>query len=287
MGLPSLADFDADLIMSEVGLFVSGLSAIVGMWVERDAERPMRWSVLISMLIFLATLVSMHGAYSQAQEQAKQEASMAALLQKIDKLMQTSDVQVPGLSDLVKNEITTASRSNPGIIQKMAQRVADEGGNPSDVLGDYLPASDMRALQQSGDLQVRSRPPQKRAASKPEAAPPPRRAPPPPPPPAVEATAAVAPVPAAVAITAAPVPSPVDAGSPVVIDAGSPPKVDAGMAPAPAPAPPPEPPVQPPPPPAPPPLVTVATPARAKPAPRERPDPYDEAERELKKRRHH
>ena len=40
--LPYLGDVDNDLLMAEVGLFVAGLSAIVGMWVERDMERPVR-----------------------------------------------------------------------------------------------------------------------------------------------------------------------------------------------------------------------------------------------------
>lgn len=273
--LPIWGEVDTELLMAEVGLFVSGLSCMTGMWIERDRERPVRYTVMVSVLIGLATAVSMYQAISQAEDAAKQQADMAAMLAKIDKLMQASNVQLPGLQDLMKNELAAQSRDNPKVIQQIAQRVSDEGGDPARMLSDYLPASDVQQLKRVGDLNVqptdvprRSEPAGTLAASTHEPATPAAGGPRAQTPPDSGLVAGPVTVDAGALADAGPVGTvdagatvPIDAGAPVVIVDAGPPVVTVAAAP--------------------PPTRTAAAPAEARKRAR---DPYDEAESERKHR---
>ncbi|HEX2675562.1 MAG TPA: hypothetical protein VHM19_02960 [Polyangiales bacterium] len=294
-----LPELDLDLAISLTALFISGLTAIVGMWVERDPERPIKLFTALAVLCLLTTVVSMWQAMGQAEEAAKQEENMANVLQKLDTIMQKEGVEVPAINDLVKNELSAASRDNPDLVKKVAQRVADSGGNPADVLGSYLPPDEVKRMARGGSLQVKKEPRETSssgggthtaAAAAPK--PPPRRAmtfgngpavvrPPEPtvaatptavaPPPT--AAPPVQPAPAVVPPPAEPVPAPVVAPAPAPVPAAPPPAA-APAAPPPSAAPA-----------APAPPAVKRKPVVRKPAPRGDTDIYDEADQDIRRTR--
>jgi hypothetical protein len=81
---------------------------------------------------------------------------VARMLEMLDKLSQGAGADNPALSERVKTEIAAQSRTNPKVVQKLAQRVADDGEDPADVLGSYLPSSEVEKLQRSGRLAVKA-----------------------------------------------------------------------------------------------------------------------------------
>jgi hypothetical protein len=146
---------DTDLIITLVGLVVAGLAAVLGIWVERDKEKPPRYAYALSILILLATIVGMYQCYSDAKQNEKLEADMARMLQMLDKIAANTEVEIPELEEFVNTEIAAQSRSNPAVVAKLAQRVADEGGDPGQMLSKRLPASDVEGLQRKGELNVK------------------------------------------------------------------------------------------------------------------------------------
>jgi hypothetical protein len=143
------------LMITLAGLAVAGFSSLLGMWLERDASKPKKIAFALSFLILLATGVGMVQAMLDAEEQDKMQEDMARMLATLDKIASSSDVAIPELDNLVKSELSAQSRSNPDIVKKMAQRVADEGGDPNAVLGSYLPASEVQEIGRKGGLKVK------------------------------------------------------------------------------------------------------------------------------------
>jgi hypothetical protein len=146
---------DVELIITLAGLTVAGLAAVLGIWVERDEAKPPRYAYALSILILLATMVGMYQCYSDAKQGEKLEADMARMLQMLDKISNESEVEIPELDELVRTEIAAQSRANPKVVTKLAQRVADEGGDPGEMLGKHLPPSEMEGLQRKGELTVK------------------------------------------------------------------------------------------------------------------------------------
>jgi hypothetical protein len=144
-----------EIIITLVGLTVAGTAAILGIWMERDRNKPPRYAYALSVLILMATFVSMFQTYQDAKQSEKIEADMARMLQMLDKIATTSEVEIPELNEFVKTEVATQSRANPAVVQKMAQRMADEGDDPTEALGSYLPAADVEKMQRKGELKLK------------------------------------------------------------------------------------------------------------------------------------
>lgn len=128
------------LLVTLMAVFVAGLAAVLGIWMERDKAKPPRYAWALSALIVLATMVSLMQSYLDQKEQDELKEDMARLLATMDKLAHESDD--PALKELVKSELTAQSRSNPEVIDKVAQRVSDEGRDPGEVLGRNLDAAE-------------------------------------------------------------------------------------------------------------------------------------------------
>jgi hypothetical protein len=148
---------DFDVMMALIGLTVAAMAAILGIWMERDPEKPPRYSYALSALILMATGVGMFQSWSDHQDSEKMKEDMARMLQMLDKIAQSSETEHPELNEFVRNEVTAQSRSNPRVVQKLAQRMADEGTDPSDMLGSYMPAADVEGLQRGGRLTVKAK----------------------------------------------------------------------------------------------------------------------------------
>lgn len=143
------------LIISLAGLAVAGFSSLLGMWLERDPDKPKKIAFALSILILLATGVGMVQAMIDEAEQNKMQEDLARMLATLDKIASSSDVAIPELDNLVKSELAAQSRSNPDVVKKMAQRVADDGGDPNAVLGAYMSASEVQELGRKGGLKVK------------------------------------------------------------------------------------------------------------------------------------
>jgi hypothetical protein len=143
------------LIITLAGLGVAGFSSLLGVWLERDDDKPKKIAVALSTLIVLATGVGMVQAMMDEQDKEKMEGDLARMLQTLDKIASSSDIAIPELDALVKSELSAQSRNNPDVVKKMAQRVADEGGDPNAMLGNYLSASEVQSLGRKGELKVK------------------------------------------------------------------------------------------------------------------------------------
>ena len=77
-----------DVMITEVGIFVAGFAAVLGIWLERDHSKPPRYAWWLSILIVLATFVGMFQTLADAKEGAKLEADMARMLATLDKIAQ-------------------------------------------------------------------------------------------------------------------------------------------------------------------------------------------------------
>jgi hypothetical protein len=141
-----------DLIITLVGLSVAGLAAVLGIWVERDKTKPPRYAYALSILILMATAVGMFQTYMDAMQGDQMQADMARMLQMLEKVSSNSEVEIPELQQFVQAELATQSRANPKVVEKFAQRVVDEGGDPGEVLSKHLPAADVESIQRKGTL---------------------------------------------------------------------------------------------------------------------------------------
>lgn len=154
------------LMFTVAGLTVAALSSVVGIWVQRDENKPPRWAIMLSLLIVLASGVGMAQAWLDNQQAEKMEADMARMLATLDKLV-SSGAASPELAEILKTEMKAQARSSPGVMRKVAQRVADDGGDPAAVLGNYISAADVQTLSRDGDIKAATRAPEARAAAEP------------------------------------------------------------------------------------------------------------------------
>jgi hypothetical protein len=151
------------LAVTLMAVFVAGLAAVLGIWMERDKAKPPRYAWALSALIVLATFVSLMQSYLDQREQDELKEDMARLLSTMDKLANDSDD--PALKELVKSELTAQSRSNPEVIDKVVQRVSDEGRDPGEVLGRNLDAADAEKVARKSTVKPKAT--QKTEAPKP------------------------------------------------------------------------------------------------------------------------
>lgn len=148
-------DLDLDILITMIGLAVAGLAAVVGIWVERDHNKPTQYAWALSGLIVLASIVGMYQTYSDARAGEKLEADMARMLLTLDKIASAGGTENPELAEFMKTELSAQSRANPKVVEKLAQRVADEGGDPAEVLTKHMPASEVEGLSRSGALKTK------------------------------------------------------------------------------------------------------------------------------------
>lgn len=146
-----------DVMITEVGIFVAGFAAVLGIWLERDRTKPPRYAWWLSLLIMLATFVGMFQTLADAKEGEEIKSDMARMLATLDKIAQNSDVEIPELNEFVKSEVSAQARANPDVVKKVAQRVADAGGDPAEMLGSYLPPSDLQGMARRGGLNTKAR----------------------------------------------------------------------------------------------------------------------------------
>ncbi|MCK9461938.1 MAG: hypothetical protein M0R80_20090 [Proteobacteria bacterium] len=151
------------LLVVLIGIAVAGLAAVVAIWVERDRTRPRKFAWALSVLILLATGVTILQSFlqdkqdkiDQAADEAEKEklrGDMARMMQTLDKIAGESGD--PRLQQFLSTEIEAQSRANPGVVQKLAQRYADEGEDPAQKLAKHLPKSEVQKMARSGSIKT-------------------------------------------------------------------------------------------------------------------------------------
>lgn len=144
---------DTPLMIALVAVGVAGLAAITAIWMERDPRRPPRWAYSLSILIVAATGVSMFQSYVDSKEAEKMQSDMARMLQQLDRLAASGEN--PELAAFVSTELSAQARANPQVIEMVAQRVADEGGDPAEMLSKHMQASDVEGIARDGKLKTK------------------------------------------------------------------------------------------------------------------------------------
>lgn len=145
---------DTELLVTFTAVFVAGLAAVLGIWMERDSRKPPRYAWALSALILLATFVSLMQSLLDKREQDLIKDDMARLLTTMDRLATESDD--PALLELVKAELNAQSRSDPSMVERVAQRVSDEGRDPSEVLGKHLDAAEVEKVTRKGSIKAKA-----------------------------------------------------------------------------------------------------------------------------------
>lgn len=139
---------DMGLLVTMIGVVVAGFAAVLGIWMERDQNKPPRYAYALSALILLATVVSVAQSYLDSKDSEKMEEDLARMLQRMDQIAANSND--PELQELIKSELSAQSRANPDVVEKLAQRVSDNGGDPAEVLGKHLDAADIEGIARKG-----------------------------------------------------------------------------------------------------------------------------------------
>jgi hypothetical protein len=150
-------------LITLIGISVAGLATILAIWMERDPRRPAKFAWALSVLILMATGVMILQSVLDARDQAVKEAKyvadqeklegdLARMLQKLDTLASESDD--PEVVALLSAELEAQARTNPNVVQKLAQRFADEGEDPSEKLGKHMKSSEVEKLKKKGSLKV-------------------------------------------------------------------------------------------------------------------------------------
>src|SRR5688572_6519092 len=65
------------LILTIGAVMVAGLAAVVGLWMERDPNRPPRWAWSLTILILITTIVTVVTSYNDKLEGDAAEAAAA------------------------------------------------------------------------------------------------------------------------------------------------------------------------------------------------------------------
>jgi hypothetical protein len=146
--------FDTELLVTFTAVFVAGLAAILGIWMERDQKKPPRYAWALSALILLATFVSLMQSYIDKKEQDVIKDDMARLLTTMDRLASESDD--PALLELVKSELNAQTRNDPSMVERVAQRVSDEGRDPTEVLAKHLDAAEVEKVTRKGSIKAKA-----------------------------------------------------------------------------------------------------------------------------------
>lgn len=150
---------DLGLLLSCIGLVVTALSAVLGIWIDRDASKPRRWAFLLSLLVLMAAFGSMGEVMAEARESARLEAEMARILEKLDQLAAESND--PALQEFVTQEVQAQQRANPRVVDRMARRYEARGKDSRKELGRHLEPADLDKVRGSGGSSGRESKPEK------------------------------------------------------------------------------------------------------------------------------
>lgn len=121
-------DIPFSLVLATAGLIVTGLAAVLGIWVGWDEKKPPRYAWALSILVVLSTLVGLGNAYEQNRDTEQIEGDLARVLDELDEVAQRSDD--PAVSDLLAREMAMTERARPSVMLQLKTRAALRGRTP-------------------------------------------------------------------------------------------------------------------------------------------------------------
>lgn len=148
---------ELDIILTVTSIAVAAITSVVGIWIERDPSRTKTIAYILSSLIVMASFVSIAQSYMDERAKQKMEGDLARMLVMLNQMADKAGGESSELQALIKSELNTQSRNNPSVIKRVAQRISDNGGDPSRTLGAYLPPADVESLSRRGALKVKRR----------------------------------------------------------------------------------------------------------------------------------
>ena len=122
---------DLGIIVTFTGIVVAALAGVLGVWMERDRQAPPRWAWVFSALIIVAMFIELGHSMVQAQEDAKTDEAMVRVLEQLTELAAKGNN--PALEQFVGAELALQARANPGLVDKLEERIEENGGDPSAV----------------------------------------------------------------------------------------------------------------------------------------------------------
>jgi hypothetical protein len=158
-----------------VGISVAGLAAILAIWMERDPRRPAKFAGALSILILMATgVMILQSIIDQRDQEEKEkvalvkqdklEGDIARMMQTLDRLATESDD--PQLQAFMATELEAQARTNPEVVNKLAQRFSDNGDDPSEKLGKHLSSAEVEKIGRKGHLKVKKKAKKKKGKKK-------------------------------------------------------------------------------------------------------------------------
>ena len=98
----SESPWSTGLITSMAALIIGGLSAVLGIWVDRDKSRPVIFAAVMSLLITIAIGVGATQSYLDAVDAIEQKEDLGRMLNMVSEIASTSGDE--SLAALVKAE---------------------------------------------------------------------------------------------------------------------------------------------------------------------------------------
>lgn len=143
--LPSLLDaLGFELWVALAAVIVAGLAAILGVWIERDADAPPATATFLSLIILLAVLVGLAQTVADVAEGEQLEDDVANMLVALDAIAQKGGNAE--LTQFIAGEMQAQARANPEVLAKVRKTVAAEGGDGDALLARHLPAAELSGL---------------------------------------------------------------------------------------------------------------------------------------------
>lgn len=132
---------DFGIGLSIGGLTATGLSGILGIWIDRDRERPRRYAFALTLLVIMTSTVAVGEVVVEAREKERLEADIARILETLDAMAAESEDEA--LDQFVTQEMHAQSRQHPRVVRELTRRVQAQGRDAKRVLERRLDPSDL------------------------------------------------------------------------------------------------------------------------------------------------
>jgi hypothetical protein len=131
------------LFTAIVALILTGLSSLIGLWVDRDPQRPPRWAVALSGMVVLSTLLGLVQLWDKHLSVRRSEEMLARILDDLDQLAGRD----PAVDRYVDQAIQSQVQTNPNFVVDFGERTVARGEAVEAVLQRRgLSAADLRAF---------------------------------------------------------------------------------------------------------------------------------------------
>jgi hypothetical protein len=87
---PVPSPWNFGLVMSILALLLGGASAMLGIWVGRDPDRPIIFALAMTLLIGSAVVVGILQGYLDSAQAVQRQADLDRMLNMVDEIAQTS-----------------------------------------------------------------------------------------------------------------------------------------------------------------------------------------------------